>query len=117
MLVLDKVKKQVVHVFVDISVPADKGVKGKKNDKISKFNNLRVEVGHLWNIKSSVIPIVVEALGTVSPRFKTFVQSLDLSELNSYLLQKSALLETISILRQVLQLSGAGRTQADWLTL
>ena len=46
-------------------------------------------------------------------RVKMFVKRLDLPELNWYLLQKSALLGTVSILKQVLQLSGAGCTRTD----
>lgn len=49
-----------------------------------------------------------------SMQFKKFVEGLGLSELNWYLLQKSvALLETVPILWQIFQLSGAGCTQAD----
>ena len=96
---------------MDISVPADKGDKEKENEKISKYKDLRIEVECLWNMKPSVI--VVGALGAVSPRFKTFVQRLNSPELNWYLLKKSGLLGTVSILRQVLQLSGAGHTRAD----
>ena len=98
LLLLIKSKKGIVcgHILV----PAYKGVKEKENKKI--YKDLRIEVEHQWNMKSSVISIVVVALGAVSPRFKTFVQRLDLPELNWYLLQKSALLGTISILRQVL---------------
>ena len=61
----------------------------------------------------SVVPVVVGALGAVSTQFKMFAKRLDLPELNWYLLQKSALLGTVSILRQVFQLSGAGRIRAE----
>ena len=69
---------------MDISVP---GVKEKEIEKISKYKDLRIEVERLWNVKSSVIPIVVGASGAVSSHFKAFVQRLDLPELNWYLLQ------------------------------
>ena len=52
--------------------------------------------------------VILGALGAVSKNFCDFVKILDLENLNSYILQKSALLGTVSILRQVLQLSGAG---------
>ena len=85
----------------------------KENENISKHRDLRIEVECLWNMRTSVVPIVVGALGAVFTHFKMFVKRLDLPELNWYLLQKSALLGTVSILRQVLQLSGTGRTRAD----
>jgi len=111
--IVDKVKKEVL--FVDISVPADKRVYEKGSEKISKYADLRIEVECLWNMRTSVIPIVVGALGAVSKHFEKYVQKLDLPALNWDLLQKSSLLGTASILRQVLQLSGAGRTRAAWL--
>jgi len=84
----------------------------KESEKISKYADLRIEVERLWNMRTSVIPIVVRALGADSKYFEKYVQKLDLPALNWYLLQKSALLGMASILRQVLQLSGAGRTRA-----
>jgi len=55
-------------------------------------------------MKTRIIPVVIGALGAVSKRFEATC----FSYLNMYILQKYALLGTVSILRQVLQLSGAG---------
>ena len=65
--IVDKVKKEVS--FVDISVPADKRVNEKESEKISKYRDLRIEVEHLWNMRTSIVPIVVGALGAVSTHF------------------------------------------------
>ena len=101
--IVEKVKKEVL--FVDISVPTDKRVHEKESEEISKYADLRIEVEHLWNMSTSVVPIVVGALGAVSTHFEKFIRKLDLPGLNWYLPQKSG---TASILRHILQLSGAG---------
>ena len=51
--------------LVNFTVPADNRVKMKENKKIDKSLNLASEVKHLWNMKVTVTPIVVGALGTV----------------------------------------------------
>ena len=94
--------------LVDISVPADKRIVEKEDEKVSKYQDLRIELERLWKMKSRIIPVVIGALGAISKRFVNFIKQLDLGSPNMYILQKSALLGTVSILRKVLQLSGAG---------
>ena len=53
-----------------------------------------------------MIPIVIGALGSVIRQLKYFLELLDISSLNIYLVQKTALLGTATILQKVLQLSG-----------
>ena len=45
-----------------------------------------------------MIPIVIGALGSVTRQLKYFLELLDISSLNVYLLQKSALLGTATTL-------------------
>jgi len=58
-------------------------------------------------MESRIIPVVIGALGAVSRKFHGFIKQLEIINLNLYISQKSALLGMVSILRQVLQLSGA----------
>ena len=50
---------------VDFAVLADQRVKIKESKKIDKFLHLARELKKLWNVKVTVIPIVVGVFGTV----------------------------------------------------
>ena len=50
---------------MDIAVPADHRVKLKESEKRDKYLDLARELKKLWNMKVTVMPIVIVALGTV----------------------------------------------------
>ena len=52
--------------IVDFAVPADHKVELKKSEKRDKYLGLERELKKLWNMKVTVIPIVIGALGTVT---------------------------------------------------
>ena len=53
---------------MDFAVPADRRVKLKESQKRDKYQDLARELKKLWNMKVTVIPIVIGALGTVTNR-------------------------------------------------
>ena len=50
---------------MDFAVPADHRVKLKESEKKDKYVDLARELKKPWNMKVTVIPIVIGALGTV----------------------------------------------------
>ena len=58
-------KKKRTCYLMDFAAPADHRVKMKENEKIDEYFDLIRELKMLWNMKVTVIPIVVGALGTV----------------------------------------------------
>ena len=95
-------KKEKKCVLIDISIPGDIRISEKEQEKINKYDELRVEVKKLWEMKDvRVIPIVVGALGSISKNLQEYVNKLEV-EISSALLQKTALLGTARILRNVL---------------
>ena len=94
--------------LIDISIPADPRITIKEDEKIEKYGDLRIELERLWNMKTFVIPIVIGSLGCVSKRFDFFCKLIGLPSLNTYVLQKTVLLQTVRILRRTLQLFGSG---------
>ena len=59
---------------MDFAVPADHRVKLKESEKSDKYLDLARELKKLWNMKVTVIPIVICAIGTVT---KGLVQGLE----------------------------------------
>ena len=61
----NKKKKRTCRI-VDFAVPADYRVKLKESEKNDKYLDLARESKKLWNMKVTVIPIVIGAFGTVT---------------------------------------------------
>ena len=53
---------------MDFAVPADHRLKLKESEKKNKYHNLARELKRLRNMKVTIIPIVIGALGTVTKR-------------------------------------------------
>ena len=52
--------------IVDFDVPADHRIKLKECEKRDKYLEIARELKKLWNMKVTIIPIVIGALGTVT---------------------------------------------------
>ena len=62
-------KKKRIYRIVDFAVPADHWVKLKENEKRDKYLDLPRDLKKLWNMKMTVIPIVIRSLRTVTKGF------------------------------------------------
>ena len=87
---------------VDFSVPADHGIKLKECEKKDKYLDLARDFKNLWNIKVTIIPIVIGAFGTVT---KGLLKALDVLEVGGRVktFQTTALLRITRVLRRVLE--------------
>ena len=87
---------------MDFAIPADHRVKLKESKKRDKYLNLARELKKLWNIKVTVIPIVIGMLNTVT---KGLVQGLEDLEIRRQgeTIQITALVRSTRILRRVLE--------------
>ena len=104
-LVIDKEQRECK--IIDIAVPRDQNVKVKKLEKITKYQDLRLQVQKLWNVKATVIPVVVGALGTVSEELENYLKAIGILIVISSL-QKAALLGIAFIFKRVLGNSECG---------
>ena len=99
-VVVDKVKKETM--IIDVAIAGDTRVWDKEREKIEKCNLLKDEIARLWQVKKViVIPIVVGALGTITTKFKNYIESLGI-EIRIEHVQKLALLGTARIIIKVL---------------
>ena len=99
-VVVDRDKKTCN--IIDIAVPGDAGIVEKEKEKVEKYQDLRREVTRLWNVKAKVVPIVVGALGAVTPNLSKYLDAIGVAT-RIELLQKAALLGTARLLRRVLE--------------
>ena len=89
---------------MDFAVPADHRVKLKENEKKVKYLDLARELKkkQLWNMKVTVIPIVIGALGTVTKRLIKGLEDLK-KRGRVETIQTTTLLRSVRILRRVLE--------------
>ena len=98
-------KNEKTCKIADFAVPADYRVKPKECEKRDKHLDLARELKKLWNMKVTIIPIVLGALGTVTTGK---IQGLEDLEITGRVetVQTTALLRTVRILRRVLETLG-----------
>ena len=65
--------------IVDFKVPVDHWIKLKESEKKDKYMDLARELKKVWNMKVTVIPIVIGTLGTVTKRLVQGQEDLEIS--------------------------------------
>ena len=100
-LIIIKKEKRICKI-VDFAVPADNRIKLKECDKKDKYLDLVRELKKLWNMRETIVPIVIGAFGTVT---KGLIKGLKDLEVGGWVntIQTTALLKTARILRRVLE--------------
>ena len=53
-------------MLIDVAIPGDRNVIKKEAEKILKYKDLTVEIQRMWNVKTSSIPVIIGATGTIS---------------------------------------------------
>ncbi len=102
-VIIDKHKKEAT--IIDVAIPNDSNIKKKEQEKVEKYQPLREELQRIWKVKSKVVPVVVGALGAVTPVLQKWLKEIP-GEHAYRNLQKSALIGTAKILRRTLNLKG-----------
>ena len=97
-----KKKKMKICKIVDFAVPADHRIKLKECEKRDKYLDLARELKKLWNMKVTIIPIVIGAFGTVTKGLSKGLEDLEFGS-RVETIQTTALLKTARILRRVLE--------------
>ena len=56
-------------VVID-AVPSDSNIKKKEYEKLEKYQGLKEELERTWKVKVKVVPVVIGALGAVTPKLE-----------------------------------------------
>ena len=110
-------KRKRICKIVDFAVPADHRINLKESEKKDKYLDLARELKKMWNMKVTIVPIVIGALGTVT---KGLLKGLEDLEVGGRVetIQTTALLRTARILRRVLETWGHLLTlKLQWKTI
>jgi hypothetical protein len=84
-----------IYILIDAAISEDRNVIKKEAEKILK-HDLSIEVGHMWNIKTNMVPVITGANGTISKLFRKCLSNvMEKHEINE--LQKTVKLGTAHI--------------------
>ena len=90
-------------LIVEFSVPWDKNVVLKEEEKIRRYIPLCKEIRKVHRVSTKIVPIILGSLGTVTSQLKSHLESLNMEKILGGL-QTSVLIGTHNILRKVLNM-------------
>ena len=72
-------KKKRIYKIVDFAVPADHRINLKECAKRDKYLDLARELKKLWNMKVTIVPIVIGAFGTITKGLLKGLENMEVS--------------------------------------
>ena len=88
-------------MLIEVAISGDRNVINKKAEKILKCKDLTIEIQRMWNVKTKLNPVIIDASGTISKSFRKYVSNISGNH-EVKKLQKTAILGTAHIIRKVL---------------
>ena len=88
--------------FAVPAVPADQRVEISQQTKTESYQDLKRELQKLWNLKTSLVPIVIGALGTIPKSLEKHLNELN-AKVNISQMQTIGLLKSARITMKVLE--------------
>jgi len=87
---------------MDMTIPADRNVVQKDVEKKLKYRSLCMEIQRMWNLKRTIVPVIIGATGIVTRSLRKNLETVP-GKHSIDSLQKTAVLGTSHIIRKVLQ--------------
>jgi hypothetical protein len=111
--IITKNKKEKTFTLLDVAIPADINVVQKEAEKKLKYKSLSIEIHRMWNLKCTIVPVIIGATGIVTKSLRKNSEAIP-GKHSIDSLQKTATLGTSHKIRHVLQcetlsLSGGGQ--------
>ena len=92
-------KMEKTAIIIDVAIPGSKIIIDKEKEKTEMYQNLKWEIQRLWNLKKiDVIPVALQALGSVRKSFEKYVEKIGIKA-DLHTEQKTILLGTTRILK------------------
>ena len=88
-------------MLIDVAISGDRNIIKKGVEKFLKYKDLIIEIQRMRNVRANVIPVATEENGTISKSLRQNLNNI-LGEHKIKGLQKTAILSTAHMLREVL---------------
>ena len=69
-------KKEKTCTLIDVAIPADRNVVQKEAEKKLKYKSLCIEIQRMWNLKCTIVPVIIEATGIVTRSLKKNLETI-----------------------------------------
>jgi len=89
-------------MHTDMAIPADRNVVRKEAGKKLKYRSLCVEIQRMWNLKCTIVPVIIGATGIVMRSLRKNLGAVP-GKCSIDSLQKTAILGMSHIIQKVLQ--------------
>ena len=89
--------------LIDISLPSNSNISAKESEKLSKYEDLEIEIAEMWKMKTKTIPVIVRVLGMIKIGTQKYVNEIP-GNLSLAEIQKIVLNSKAHILRRSLSL-------------
>ena len=96
-----KNKTDKTCLLIDMTIPLDTNTSVKTTEKLTKYKDLEIEVERMWGLKTTTVPVVMGALGTIKKDMENYTNKIP-GNINIHELQKVTLLSTAHLLRRLL---------------
>jgi len=63
-------------MLIDVAILGYRNVIKKEAEKILKCKDLTIEIQHMWNVKTKVIPVIIGTTGIISKSFRKYVSNI-----------------------------------------
>jgi len=100
--IIIKNKKEKTCTLIDVVITADRNVVHKEAEKKLKYKSLCIEMQRMWNLKCTIVPVIIGATGIVTRSLRKNLEAVP-GKLSINSLQKTAILGTAHIILKVLQ--------------
>ena len=70
--IIIKNKKEKTRTLIDVAIPTDRNVVQKEAEKKLKYKSLCIEIQRMWNLKCTIVPVIIGATGIVTRREEKF---------------------------------------------
>ncbi|XP_023238417.1 uncharacterized protein LOC111637209 [Centruroides sculpturatus] len=93
------VEKKKVWI-IDVAIPGDSRIDEKQQEKLSRYQDLKIELQRLWHKPVQVVPVIIGALGAVPKDLSQHLQAINIDKITICQLQKATLLGSAHIIRR-----------------
>ena len=71
-----KNKKDKICLLIDMTVSLDTNTSVKATQKFTKYKDLEMEVERMWGLKTTTVPVVMGALGTIKKDMENYTNKI-----------------------------------------
>ena len=64
--IINKNKKEKTRTLIDVAILEDRNLVQKEAEKKLKYKSLCIEIQRMWNLKCTIIPVIIGAIGIVT---------------------------------------------------